>query len=328
MLLVLLDKSRAQLSVFNQNSFLHITENIIRAMLTDRVCIITGGGRGLGRAVAVELAKAGASVVVNDLETTVDGEIKHADAAKETVEEIREQGGTAIAHHGDVANFEYTENLVQDTLDHYGAIHGVANFAGIIRDGISYKMTEEQWDDVVRVHLRGHFALLRNLAAHWRAKAKKDQFTSQRSFLCVSSDSAFGNVGQANYAAAKAGVLGLMRTAAREYHGFDVRVNALMPRGYTRMTEQIPKEHRPYTPEERPPEKVAPLVTYLLSDKAADITGCTFWAEGDCIGLVTDPEIHRVAFNDGGWTAEDIAHSFHGTLGHGLELSKTDNPLW
>jgi NAD(P)-dependent dehydrogenase (short-subunit alcohol dehydrogenase family) len=297
-------------------------------MLSDKVCIVAGGGNGLGRATAVELANAGATVVVNDLGTSVSGEGSDRTPAEETVERIRENGGTGMVHYGDISSFDYTEELVDDVLDEYGAIHGVTNFAGILRDGISYKMTPEQWDEVIRVHLRGHFALLRNVAAHWRETAGDDGFDEQRSFLCVSSDAVFGNVGQANYSSAKAGVLGLTRTTARELERLNVRVNALIPRGFTRMTERIPEEKRPNTREEIPPEKVSPMAAYLLSDEAEDVTGWTFWAMGDCIGLVSDPDIERVAFNEGGWTPEAIAERFHDTLGKDVELTKTHDALW
>lgn len=297
-------------------------------MLTNKVCIVAGGGNGLGRATAIELAKAGATVVVNDLGTSVSGEGQDRTPAEETIAQIRDLGGTGTVHYGDISSFDYTEELVADILEEYGAIHGVANFAGILRDSISYKMTPEEWDEVVRVHLRGHFALLRNVAAHWREEAGDGELTPQRSFLCVSSDAVFGNIGQANYASAKAGILGLTRTTARELERLNIRVNALVPRGFTRMTERIPEDQRPNTREEIPPEKVSPMAAYLLSDEAEDITGWTFWAMGDCIGLISDPEIERVAFNEGGWTPEIIAERFRETLGKEVDLTKTHDALW
>lgn len=297
-------------------------------MVSDSVIIVAGGGNGLGRAVAVELGKLGATVVVNDLGTEVNGEITDGDPAAKTVKQIREADGTAMAHGGDISSLEYTESLVEDTVKEYGCIDGVVNFAGVLRDAISYKMTGEQWDTVIDVHLRGHFSLLRNVAAHWRERAREEDFEGGRSFLCVSSDSAFGNPGQANYGAAKAGVLGLTRTTARELARFGVRVNVLMPRGYSRMTEQIPEEHRPYTREEMPPEKIAPLVAYLLGEESSDVTGCTFLAGGDAIAYVSDPSIERVAFEEGGWTVDRIAEEFPRTLGRGQDMSRTFDALW
>ena len=202
----------------------------------------------------------------------------------------------------------------------------MANFAGILRDSICYKMTGEEWDAVIDVHLRGHFALLRNVAAHWREVARDtdDHLESQRSFLAVSSRAALGTIGQINYSTAKAGVLGLARSAARELIQYNVRVNALMPSAYTRMIDSIPEEKRSYTKEEKPPGKVAPIVTFLMSDESVDITGCTFRASGDGVGIVSDTEVRRVAYRSGGWTAEDIVRAFPETIGEGANLKRIE----
>jgi NAD(P)-dependent dehydrogenase (short-subunit alcohol dehydrogenase family) len=186
-------------------------------------------------------------------------------------------------------------------------------------------MDGDEWDQVIDVHLRGHFSLLRNFAAHWRAEAKEredETLEHQRSFLAVSSTSAFGNVGQANYSAAKAGILGLVRTGAIELHRYNVRVNTLMPLAYTRMYDDVPEDRMPFTPEEMPPEKVPPLIGYLMSDAAEDVTGNTFRAKGDAISHVSNPEEDRIAFNEGGWTAEEIAERMDDTLGHKTNLTK------
>lgn len=212
-----------------------------------------------------------------------------------------------MAHFGDVTDLSYTEQLVEDTAMEYGRIDGGVNFAGILDDDMIYNMSGDQWDKVVDVHLRSHFALLRNLAVHWRERAKeREGLDSQRSSLALTSRSALGNPGQANYAAAKSGVMGLTWTTARELARYDVRVNALMPTAYTRLIEEIPEEKRPFTKEEMPPEKVAPVVGYLLSDEAEDITGCVVQSAGDEVGLVSDPSIDRVAFREGGWTVEEL----------------------
>lgn len=296
-------------------------------MLSEKVVIVAGGGHGLGKAVSAELGALGATVVVNDLGTDVHGEGEDPEPAKQTAQEVRRRGGEAMAHFGDVSSLEYAEELCTDTADEYGRIDGVANFAGVLRDRISYKMTAEEWDSVIRVHLRGHFAVLRAVGSHWREEAGDGELDPGRSFVGLSSRSALGSVGQANYAAAKAGVLGLVRTAARELHRYGVRVNALMPSGYTRTTETIPTEQRPYEPDEFPPEKIAPMVGYLLSDAAADVTGCTFRVAGDGIGLVSDPQVRRMAYRRGGWTVEAIADVIPETLGDGEELSRTDQPF-
>jgi NAD(P)-dependent dehydrogenase (short-subunit alcohol dehydrogenase family) len=295
-------------------------------MLEDKVCIVTGAGQGLGEAVATELGSYGATVVVNDLGTSMSGEGISEEPAAETAEAIRENGGEAMAHFGDVSDLEYTESLVDDTLDEYGRVDGAVNFAGVLNDAISYKMTEEEWDRVIRVHLKGHFALLRPLAAHWREAAGDDGLDPQRSFIGLSSTAVFGNVGQLNYSAAKAGVLGFTRTAAIELNRFNVRVNALIPTAYTRTIASMPEERQPFSEDEFPPEKVAPLVGYLLSDEATDITGCTLRAAGDMVGLLSDPEVTHLAYREDGWTPEGIAESFREVTG-GEELDRSELDL-
>lgn len=299
-------------------------------MLSDKVCIVAGGGHGLGQATAIDLGRHGATVVVNDLGSDVTGGGESAEPAEETVEDVSAAGGTAMAHFGDVSSLDYTERLVSDTIEAYGRIDGVVNFAGILRDRISYKMTEAEWDDVIRVHLKGHFALLRAVGAHWRQQARDEggELDEQRSFLGVSSRAALGNVGQVNYSAAKAGVLGLVRTAAREFVRYNVRVNALMPTAYTRMTVHgIPEEKMPFDEAEMPPAKVAPMISFVMSDAAEDISGVTLRAGGDAVGIVSDPEFVRLGYRDGGWTAEALAERFREEIGNGINLNKTQNLL-
>jgi len=290
-------------------------------MLSDKVCIVTGSGRGIGDATAVELSKRGATIVVNDLPPRDDGD---TDYAQQTVETIREHGGEAMVHHGDITSLEYTESLIEDTIDKYGAVHGLVNFAGILRDDMIVNMSGDEWDAVIDVHLRGHFSLLRSSARHWRSLAKEQddgELETQRSFLAVSSTAALGNVGQANYAAAKAGIQGLIRTAAMELHQYNIRANTLMPLAWTRMYEDVPEDRMPFTKEEMPPEKVAPMVGYLTSDKAEDVTGTTLRAKGDAISHLSEPVEDRIAFQGGGWTIEDIAEEIDGTLGQNVELT-------
>jgi NAD(P)-dependent dehydrogenase (short-subunit alcohol dehydrogenase family) len=295
-------------------------------MLTDKVCIVAGGGNGIGRATALALGEAGASVVVNDLGVSLTGESETEQPAQQVVDAIEEAGGEAMAHYGDISSLEYTEGLVVDTVDEYGRVDGAVNFAGILQDSICYKMTGEQFDSVINVHLRGHFALLRNLAAHWRQRAEQtdEGLASQRSFLAVSSTAATnGNVGQVNYAAAKGGILAMVRTAAKELHRTNVRVNALLPSAYTRMIASMPDEaFKQNYQENKPPEKVTPLVGYMMSDEATDITGCSLRASGDMVGLMNDPATVRAAVNDGGWTIESLAESFRETVGDGEELTR------
>lgn len=287
-------------------------------MLEDKVLVVTGGGRGLGEATAIELGQQGATVVVNDLGVNLDGEGASDEPARETVERVREVGGDGMAHFGDVTDLDYTADLISDTVEEYGRVDGVINYAGILRDSISYKMTEDEFDAVINVHLKGHFSLLRNVGAHWRERAgenEDDELDSQRSFVSVTSRAALGSVGQINYASAKAGILGLTRSAAQELSRYNVRANALMPIGYTRMVESMP--HEPFTEEEMPPETVAAAAAFLLSDAAEDLNGLTVRAEGEQIGVVSDPDFPRTGIRDGGWTTEAVADRFGAIAGHG-----------
>lgn len=296
-------------------------------MLSEKVCLVVGGANGLGRATAETLGGYDATVVVSDLGTSVHGEGEDPEAAEEAAAAVRDAGGEAMAHHGDVREMDDVETLVEDAVAEYGRIDGAVNFAGILQDSILHRMTEAEFDRVVDVHLKGHFCLLRTLAAHWHERASDEPFDAQRSFLGVSSRSALGHVGQANYAAAKAGVLGLIRTAARELERDDVRANAMLPTAYTRMIEDVPADERPFAPEDRPPERVAEFVAYHVSDAATDVTGCTFWTGGDGMALVSDPEADPTAFREGGWTADAIADRVDETLGAADDLHRTHGVL-
>ncbi|WP_336022902.1 SDR family oxidoreductase [Halobellus salinisoli] len=298
--------------------------------MEEAVCVVAGGGNGLGRAAALELADNGARVVVNDLGCEVDGTGSDAAVPEAVAEEIREAGGEAIAHHGDVSDFGYAESLIGDTVDEYGRVDFVCNFAGILRDGISYKLSEEDWREVVETNLTGQFAPLRAAAKHWREASEvagEDGFDRQRSYLAVSAGAARGSLGQANYAAAKAGILGMVRTVSNELVRSNVRVNALIPNGYTRMTETVPEEHRPYTEAEMPPERVAPLVAYLASEAAEDVTGCTLYAGGDRVGVFSDPAMDAVGVNPDGWTLESLSKHFREDVASDVDLSRTESYL-
>lgn len=314
-----------------------MTEQSRSSLLDGKVCIVAGGGSGIGAAVARGLADHGARVVVNDLGTSVHGEGESHEPVETVARQIREAGGEAVAHFGDVSSFADAEDLLETTLEAHGRLDALVNFAGILRDTPVHDMSPADFDDVVRVHLRGHFALLCHAAAHWRttagttagataettAETTAGDTDSQRSFLGVSSLAALGNVGQVNYSAAKAGVFGLVRSASTELYRHDVRVNTVVPSAYTRMTETVPEEHRPYTREEMPPEKVVPLVAYLVSDEATDVTGNAFYAGGDRIGLISEPRLHRLAVKTGGWTPADVAEELE-TVAHDVELTNTE----
>ncbi|MDQ2052459.1 SDR family oxidoreductase [Natronolimnohabitans sp. A-GB9] len=293
--------------------------------MTDPAYLVGGGGRGLGAATAWELASEGANVVVSDLGTAVDGSGSDPEPAREVAASIDDEidGASAVAHFGDAADADDAADAIETTLEAFGRLDGVANFAGILRDGMSWTLSDEDWDEVVRTHLRSNFTLLRSAVGHWR---EADDPPTDRSFLAVSSKGALGNVGQLAYASANAGILGFVRAASTELHRQDVRVNALVPNGYTRMTESIPEEHRPYTREEMPPEDVAPAAAYLLSEAAADVTGVTVTAAGDEIGILSEPRQTRIGVAEDGWTVDSIDETFD-SLTAGYETTRTDRFL-
>jgi len=292
-------------------------------MLSDKVCIITGGGNGVGEGVAEVLGELGASVVVNDLGTSPEGEGKSSEPAEETARRIREAGGTAMAHFGDVGSVDYIRELVADTVEEYGRIDGAANFAGIVRNRPIAEMTEDDWNAVIDVHLGGHYALLHALADHWEDVAEEGGLDTQRSFLGVTSGAALGGQQEANYSAAKAGVLGFVRACSDELGPKNIRVNALSPGAKSRQNAYFYVDRDPEEIERPPdPRKVGPVVGFLMSDHATDINGCTVRASGDHIGLQEDPQPVRTAYQNGGWTAEDIAERFRESLGEGVELDK------
>ncbi|WP_162989840.1 SDR family NAD(P)-dependent oxidoreductase [Natronorubrum halophilum] len=278
-------------------------------MLKDRVCIICGAGNGLGEETAVAMADHGAKVVVNDLGVDVSGKGSDEKPANETVQRIRDNGGEAIAHFGNVSDINYTQQLIEDTVTRYGRVDSIANFAGVLRDRMIFNMDEEDFDAVIEVHLKGHFSLLHSAAVHWRSKFKENNgFDRQRSFMCVSSGVTAGNPGQANYSAAKAGILGLMRAAALELHQYDVRVNALWPTAMTRMTEDL--SWIDMNEKEMGPHHVPGVPVFLASDNATDVTGCTVAIAGGQLSIVSDPERERSLSKDvvaeGRWTAQEV----------------------
>jgi NAD(P)-dependent dehydrogenase (short-subunit alcohol dehydrogenase family) len=300
-------------------------------MLSEKVCIVTGAGTGIGEAVAVELGRFGAQVVVNDLGTDLAGCGESEEPAEGTAAAVRDAGGDALAHTGDVTSLPYAETLVEDAVAEYGRVDGIANFAGNLSDAPLWEMSGDEWDRVLHVHLRGHFALLRSAARYWRERALDgDGLDAQPSFVCVSSGSgAIGIPNQSNYCAAKAGVLGLTRTAARELAEFDVRVNALMPFANTRMAENVPEEDRNWDIDDLPtPDEMAPIVAFLLSDHATDVTGCSIAFEGDEMALVSDPEKVRVAYCEGGWSTEAVVERFRSALGGNRELDRSTRRAW
>jgi len=206
--------------------------------LDGKVAIVTGAGRGIGRGEALALAGEGATVVVNDLGTSLDGtsEVNHAD---EVVNDIASRGGTAAANVDDVSSWSGAQHLVESTIDQFGRLDILVNNAGVLRDQMSFKMDEDAWDAVIRVHLKGHFAPARFAAEHWRAQSKAGNDGGGRVVNTVSEAGLYGGTGQANYAAAKAGIAGMTIALARELKNYGVTVNAIAPRARTRMTETV-----------------------------------------------------------------------------------------
>lgn len=296
-------------------------------MLEDTVCIVCGGGRGIGEATAKLMAEKGATVVVNDLGVDVTGENESEQPAQQTVDSIQSAGGDAMAHYGDVSDMDYTEQLIQDTVDEFGAVHSISNFAGVLRDRMIFNMSEEEWDTVINVHLKGHFSLLHNAAKHWRQRYKEEEFERERAFLGTSSAAAKGNPGQPNYGAAKAGILGLMRVGARELNQYNVRVNSLWPGALTRMTEDLPGIPDEVDEDVFGPQLVAPAPVFLASDAAEGITGTTVGISGGDLSYVSDPveerRFRRNLSDEGGWTPEEIAEVWDG-LTEGLDTHKTE----
>ncbi|MFB7516126.1 SDR family oxidoreductase [Streptomyces sp. NPDC056144] len=239
-----------------------------------RVAIVTGAGRGLGRAHALAFAAEGAKVVVNDLGVGLDGRPGPDSPAAAVVEEIRAAGGEAVAHGGDIATTEGAAGLIATALDAYGRLDTLVSNAGFLRDRMLVNLDEEDWDAVMRVHLKGHFLPLKHASAHWRAETKAGRTPEARVVHTTSGAGLLGSVGQGNYAAAKAGIVGLTLVAAAEMARYGVQVNAIAPAARTRMTEQV------FEGLEALPEDVSPLVVWLGSTASTGVTGRVFEAEG------------------------------------------------
>jgi NAD(P)-dependent dehydrogenase (short-subunit alcohol dehydrogenase family) len=259
-------------------------------ILDGRVAIVTGAGRGIGRAHALELARQGARVVVNDLGTASDGDGRSAAPADAVVEEIRALGGEAIADGEDVADWQGAARLVHAAIARWGRLDVLVNNAGFVRDRMLVSTSEAEWDAVLRVHLKGHFAPTRHAADHWRARAKAGEPVAARIINTSSGAGLRGSVGQAAYSAAKAGIAALTLVEAAELARYGVTVNAIAPAARTRMTESTFAEmmRRPaHGFDAMAPENVAPLVAWLASVESREVTGRVFEVQGGAIS-VTD----------------------------------------
>ena len=252
--------------------------------LEDRVAVVTGAGAGLGRAEAVALARAGAHVVLNDL----------PGAADEAAEEIRQAGGEATLVAGDIGERSTADALLEASVDRLGRLDVVVNNAGMIRDRMLFNMSDDEWDQVIRVHLRGHFLVSRNAAAHWRALAKETGGPVYGSVVNTASEAFLvGSPGQPNYAAAKGGITALTLSTARGMARSGVRANAICPRARTAMTAGVFGEDAPEGIDPLSPEHVEPLVAYLASPAAERITGQVFVVYGGMVALLAAPVVEQ-----------------------------------
>ncbi len=275
-------------------------------MLEGKVGIVTGAGRGIGAAIVQDLAAQGAAVVVNDLGARLDGGQTGEHPAHDVAQAIRAAGGEAIANEQSVATFDGARSMVRDALARWGRIDFVVHNAGIVRDVIFHKMSEEDFDSVIAVHLKGGFNIFRACAEPFREQG------SGAMLAMTSTSGLIGNVGQANYAAAKLGLVALTRSIALDMQRYGVRANAVAPFAWTRMTSSIPArdaagEARLRRLQQLDPAQVAPLVTLLVSDRAKDINGQIFAVRGTEITLFDPPEPSRSLHRQGGWTAEELA---------------------
>jgi NAD(P)-dependent dehydrogenase (short-subunit alcohol dehydrogenase family) len=283
--------------------------------LDGRVAIVTGAGRGIGRSVALLLASEGASVVVNDLGSALDGSGADRGPAGQVVGEIASSGGKAVASGADVGDHAAAEGLVRTAIEQFGRLDVLVNVAGILRDRMVFNMTEQEWDDVIRVHLRGTFNTTKFAAAHWRSL--RDESAQNRIINFTSVSGLHGAPGQPNYAAAKMGIVGLTYSSAHSLAKYGVTVNAISPGAATRMTESVPDERRRARPvrDEWSPDNVAPVVAYLASERSGWITGRIVHSSGYEIALYNNPEPLIRLIGTGPWDADSLASQVERSFG-------------
>ncbi len=282
-------------------------------VLDGKVAIVTGAGRGLGRSHALLLASEGAQVVVNDPGGEWDGKGSDSRPAQQVVEEIEAAGGAAVANFDSCSDWKAAEGLIQQAVDGYGDLNILVNNAGILRDKMSYNMDEDDWDSVINVHLKGHFAPTHFAAGYWRTRAKAGDPVYGRIINTSSESGLFGNAGQANYAAAKGGIVALTVVMARELAKIGVTSNAIAPRARTRMTEQTfagfgSVEEGQF--DAWAPENISPLIGWLASPDAAEVTGQTFIVWGSEIQLVRSWSLGgKIDAGGKRWTVDELSNA-------------------
>lgn len=297
------------------------------AMLEGRVALVTGAGQGVGRAIAEELSKAGARVVVNDIGVSLNGASENASAAEEVAAAIRTAGGEAVANSESVSDPASAARIVQTALDSFGRIDIVVNNAGILRDAIFHKMSHADWQAVIDVHLHGSFNVSKAAAPHFREQ-------QGGAFIHMTSTAGLiGNFGQANYMAAKMGIVGLSRSIAMDMQRANVRSNCIAPFAWSRMISSIPtdteeEKERVRKLKQMTPDKIGVMVAFLGSDAASKISGQIFAVRNNEIFLMSQPRPIRGIHRDGGWTPESLAAQLPGAFGPSFTPLERSNDVF
>jgi NAD(P)-dependent dehydrogenase (short-subunit alcohol dehydrogenase family) len=288
--------------------------------LTGKVAIVTGAGRGIGREHALALARAGAKILVNDLGASITGEGADEGPAHDVVRELEALGVEAVANGENVADVAGAKRMVDQALERFGRLDILVNNAGILRDRMLVNMEEGEWDAVIEVHLKGHFAPTHHAAAYWRELSKSGEQVRARVINTSSPSGVFGNVGQANYGAAKAGIVGFTLIAAQELGRYGVTVNAIAPNARTRMTESAFGSMRP--PEEGfdpfDPANASPIVVALCADEAQNITGQVFYVYGGVVNMLRGWEAGELLASDERWDPDALLDELRDRLPEGI----------